>query len=134
MARKTESELNVEKLGQMLGSRSVYAFTANGQWKCTFDFADFLLQILYEITDGFYRVKIERKHEDLFETTLFLTKSKHFHREVKHLLKREKLCKKSFSNHVTIVLRLLKDDLNAQGLANMKKQYLPDLRFDGIFM
>lgn len=110
-------------------------FPSNGIAKYIFNVSDFHFEISYEFIDNFYRIKLEKKHNNQLQDIVFLTKSKKFQNDIKLMLKDLKLSRKVFENHInafcSYLIKILEkyEDLNY-----LEKTYNSDLRFDGIFI
>lgn len=69
-------------------------FPGNGLAKYIFNVSDYHFEISYEFIDNFYRIKLEKKHNNLLQNIVFLTKSKKFQKDIKSMLKDLKLSRK----------------------------------------
>ena len=108
---------------------------SNGLAKYIFNVSDYHFEISYEFIDNFYRIKLEKKHNNLLQNIVFLTKSKKFQKDIKLMLKDLKLSRKLFENHITVFCSYLIKILEKyEDLNYLEKTYNSDLRFDGIFI
>ena len=110
-------------------------FPSNGIAKYIFNVSDFHFEISYEFIDNFYRIKLEKKHNNQLQDIVFLTKSKKFQNDIKLMLKDLKLSRKVFENHINVFCSYLIKILEKyEDLNYLEKTYNSDLRFDGIFI
>lgn len=92
------------------------------------------IEISYEYIDQFYKIKIENNY-DGHTSVVFLTKSKKFHKEIKKYLKAKKVSKREFSDHIYCFIIILKNILEANECVDFfEKEYVPDLKYDGIYL
>ena len=92
------------------------------------------IAISYEYIDQFYKIKIENNYGD-HTSVVLLTKSKKFHKEIKKYLKAKKLSKREFSDHIYCFIIILKNILEANECVDFfEKEYVPDLKYDGIYL
>ena len=92
------------------------------------------IEINYEYIDQFYKIKIENNY-DGHTSVVLLTKSKKFHKEIKKYLKAKNLSKRKFSDHIYCLIAILKNILEVNEYADFfEKEYVPDLKYDGIYL
>ena len=107
----------------------------NGLLKFIFYINDYHIEILYDYMDGFYRIAIEKRHNNQLQNIIFLTKSKKFHKDIKILLKKFNLSKKSFEDHMNAFTMYIGELLKKyENLNYLYETYISDLNFDGIFI
>lgn len=110
-------------------------FPSNGLAKYIFNVSDYHFEISYEFIDNFYRIKLEKKHNNLLQNIVFLTKSKKFQKDIKSMLKDLKLSRKVFENHINAFSAHIRKILEKyQYLNYFEETYISDLKFDGIFI
>ena len=108
---------------------------SNGLAKYIFNVSDYHFEISYEFIDNFYRIKLEKKHNNLLQNIVFLTKSKKFPKDIKLMLKDLKLSRKLFENHINVFCNYIRTYLEKYECLNyLEETYNTDLRFDGIFI
>lgn len=108
---------------------------SNGLAKYIFNVSDYHFEISYEFIDNFYRIKLEKKHNNLLQNIVFLTKSKKFQKDIKLMLKDLKLSRKLFENHINVFCNYISKNLEKyECLNHLVETYNSDLRFDGIFI
>ena len=108
---------------------------SNGLAKYIFNVSDYHFEISYEFIDNFYRIKLEKKHNNLLQNIVFLTKSKKFQKDIKSMLKDLKLSRKVFENHINAFSAHIRKILEKyQYLNYFEETYISDLKFDGIFI
>lgn len=108
---------------------------SNGLAKYIFNVSDYHFEISYEFIDNFYRIKLEKKHNNLLQNIVFLTKSKKFQKDIKLMLKDLKLSRKLFENHINVFCSYLINILEKyEDLNYFEETYISDLKFDGIFI
>lgn len=106
-----------------------YTFNIKGYNK------QYCVEIIYFFTDDFYRIKIEYRKNNQLQDFVFLTKSKLFYRDIKMALKERDLTKKSFENHMIAFTNILKKTLDSDNnLDCLRDIYIPNLKFDGVFL
>ena len=91
-------------------------------------------EITYYFTDKYYRIKMEKQRNNSLEEVVLLTKSKLFYKSIAKLLREKNLLYKSFNNHVECLMDFLEQNIAIDNLNCLEKAYLPDLKFDGIFI
>ncbi len=95
----------------------------------------FSIHLAYEFVDSYYKILIEDLSHNQLENTIFLTRSKNFHKQVKSIIKSNKLCNKSFLDHVTASSIIIKNFIDIAGSFNeLIEMYPRDLKFDGYFI
>ena len=105
-----------------------------GYKKCIFDIEDYHFEIFFKVPDISYQIKMEKICDDQSKIVVNLTKSKKFGKEIKRILKKNKLCRKSDFDHCVSFSLFLKNLLESgHDLSYIEKTYIPDLEFDGIF-
>lgn len=110
-------------------------FPSNGLAKYIFNVSDYHFEISYEFIDNFYRIKLEKKHNNLLQNIVFLTKSKKFQKDIKSMLKDLKLSRKVFENHINAFSAHIRKILEKNQYLNyFEETYISDLKFDGIFI
>ncbi|MBQ7389800.1 MAG: hypothetical protein IJW02_01690 [Clostridia bacterium] len=93
------------------------------------------IEIQYFFIDDFYRIRIECSNSEGVYNVLFLTKSKAFHKEIKKRIRKNKLKKKRFEDHIVCFVDLLEQFLEKNyNLDCMDNIYIANLRFDGLFI
>ena len=103
--------------------------------KYTFCIYDYSFEILYHFIDGFYRIKLEKKHDSQVQIVSFLTRSKKFRKELYAMLSDLNLSKKTFDNHVEAFTRHIANLLQIHNdLNSLNEKYTCDLKFDGFFL
>lgn len=108
---------------------------SNGLAKYIFNVSDYHFEISYEFIDNFYRIKLEKKHNNLLQNIVFLTKSKKFQKDIKSMLKDLKLSRKVFENHINAFSAHIRKILEKYEYLNyFEETYISDLKFDGIFI
>ncbi len=122
-------------LEEYVKNDDIKVFPSNGLLKYIFNTSDYCFEIAYDYIDNFYRITLEKKHNNQIQNIIFLTKSKKFQKDIKFNLRDLKLSRKIFENHIiafTIFLsKLLKQYKN---LNYLEETYISDLKFDGIFL
>ena len=110
-------------------------FPSNGLAKYIFNVSDYHFEISYEFIDNFYRITLEKKHNNLLQNIIFLTKSKKFQNDIKLMLRYLKLSRKVFENHISAFSTYIGEILEkSESLNYFEETYIPDLKFDGIFI
>ncbi len=124
-----------EILGSYLTAEGVYTYISNGLIKYIIHLRDYVLEIQYELSDNFYRVRLEEWKNNQIVQTYFLSKSKNFHKVLRKNLRNNGLYKKSLECHITCLCKIVQDQLNApNGLRDFQTLYISDMKFDGIFL
>lgn len=110
-------------------------YPSNGLIKYVFDINDYHFEILYNYVDNFYRIVIEKKHNNQLQNIIFLTKSQKYHDDIKKILKKFDLSSKSFEDHMNAftlyIVEILK---NYETLSYLSETFISDSNFDGIFI
>lgn len=121
-------------LKEYVNENNIKFIPSNNILKYVIDFKCYYIEICYFFIDDFYRIKIENRKNNILNNVCFLTKSKLFQKEIKGLLKKNKQ-KSIFENHIIVFTFLLKEQLKlANSLEEFESKYLPDLKFDGLFL
>ncbi len=93
------------------------------------------VHLAYEFVDSYYKILIEDLSDNQLENIVFLTRSKNFHKQVKSIIKSNKLGKKSFLDHVTVFSIIIKKFIDISGsFTELIEMYPQDLKFDGYFL
>lgn len=106
----------------------------NGFVKYEMRFKSCCIDIIYYPVDNYYRIKFEKKYNNQLQNIVLVSKSKKYHKDIKKLLKVNKLSSKSFENHIICFTYLLSKLLSDYGDLVHLEKYVPDLKFDGIFI
>ena len=121
-------------LKEYVNENNIKFIPSNNILKYVIDFKYYYIEICYFFIDDFYRIKIENRKNNILNNVCFLTKSKLFRKEIKGLLKKNKQ-KSIFENHIIAFTFLLKEQLKlANSLEEFELKYLPNLKFDGLFL
>ena len=122
-------------LQEYMKINDVAMYPSNGLIKYVFDIGDYHFEILYNYVDGFYRIVIEKRHNNQLQNVIFLTKSKKFQKDIKIILKKFNLSRKSFEDHMNAFTLYIVEILKKyEGLNCLYETYISDLNFDGIFI
>ena len=122
-------------LQEYMGINDVAMYPSNGLIKYVFDIDGYHFEILYNYLDSFYRIVIEKRHNNQLQNVIFLTKSKKFHKDIKIILRKFNLSGKSFEDHMNSFTRYIVGILEKYETLNyLDETYIPDLIFDGIFI
>lgn len=114
---------------------SIKYFASNGLLKYVFNISNYYFEISYNCIDNFYQIKFESKLNNQLQSIVLLTKSKEFHNQINLIFKDLKLSRKLFENHIytfcNYICKILEkyNDLNY-----LEEAFIPDLKFDGIFI
>ena len=110
-------------------------FFSNGLMRYVFDIDYHHFEITYDYVDRFYRIIIEKRHNNQLQNVVFLTKSKKFHKDIKRILRKNNLSKKSFEDHMNAFALYIVETLeNHNSLNCLYETYICDLNFNGIFI
>ena len=113
----------------------VKAFPSNGSLKYIFRISSCYFEIIYSLTDNFYRIKLEKIINNETKDVIFLTKSKRFQKDIKLKLKNLKLSKKVFENHIYAFTNYISEILKKyENLNYFDQTYISDMKFDGYFI
>ena len=113
----------------------VCVYISNGTMKYVIPLRDCVLEIHYELMDNFYRVKLEEWKNNQIEKICFLSKSKRFHKALKRKLRAKGLSKKTLVCHIVCLCEMVQEQLcTPNGLRDLQTQYIPDMKFDGVFL
>ena len=110
-------------------------YHSNGLIKYVFDIDCHQFEISYQYVDSIYQIVIENRRNNQLQNIILLTKSKRFHKDIKTILKKFSLSRKSFVDHIhafTIYLSEIFEKHN--NLDYLNETYISDLKFDGIFV
>ena len=124
-----------EILGSYLKEDDVRVYISNGMMKYVIPLRDYVLEVQYELVDNFYRVKLEEWKNNQIEQTCFLSKSKKFHKALKRKLRNNGLSKKMLVCHIACICEIVQEQLCIpNGLHDFQGLYIPDMKFDGVFL
>lgn len=113
----------------------VKSFLSNGSLLYIFNIANYHFEILFDFTDNYYRVKLEKKYNNQLQNIVFLTKSRKFKEDIILMLKNLELSRNVFKNHINAFCVYLKMLLQKYRHLNyLEEAYNSDLKFDGIFI
>ncbi len=105
------------------------------EYKFIISLGSYMIEISYIYMDGFFKIKIEDRKHNRLNDVIFPTKSKRFKREVATRVKKYGDSVKSFSANVGAFCEIFLENYETdEGLATFRKSYIPDLKFDGIFI
>ena len=108
---------------------------SNGILRYIFTVFVYCFEVTYYFMDDFYQIKSETVINNEIKTVTLLTKSKQFRNDIRLTLKNLKLSRKIFENHVVafcvLIRKIMKERDNTDHLA---EAYVPNLKFDGIFI
>ena len=122
-------------LKEYVNEKNVKFTASNNVLKYVIEFKLYYIEICYIFLDDFYRIKIEYRKNNQLQDFVFLTKSKLFYRDIKMALKERDLTKKSFENHMIAFTNILKKTLDSDNnLDCLRDIYIPNLKFDGVFL
>ena len=122
-------------LQEYIEANDVKLYHCNGLLKYIFYIDDYHFEILYEYMDSYYRIVLEKKHNNQLQKVVFLTKSKKFHKNIKIILKKFNLSRNSFENHMNAFTAYIGEILEREKSLNyLGETYISDLNFDGIFI
>ncbi len=113
-----------DNLANVFKEEEIYQTAANNEFKIIFSNYKYYIEICYNMFDEYYKIRYEDK---INQQIYFLTQSKTYHKLVKKYLRKQKLKKRNFENHIIIFIQILKDDI-----FNKKLKYSRNLKFDGI--
>lgn len=114
---------------------NIKIFPSNTLMKYIFNIFDYYFEISYDFIDNFYRIKLEKNHNNQLQNIIFLTKSKKFQKDIKLMLKDLKLSRKAFENHINAFCAYVRKILEKDKCLNfIEETYISDLKFDGIFI
>ncbi len=106
----------------------------NNILKYVIEFNGYYIEICYFFLDDFYRIKIENRKNNILRGVNFLTKSKLFQKEIKQRLKKNKQ-KNTLENHIIAFTNMVKEQIElTNSLEEFELKYLPNLKFDGLFL
>lgn len=115
--------------------RNVVSFPTYNMFRYAFSLGEYCFEIEYDFMDSFYRIKAEIVKHNAIENIIFLTRSKRFKKDIKSILKKLNLSKKTFENHIIAFCSLLNSVIAEDKDSNYFEQiYISDLKFDGIFI
>ena len=124
-----------EKLIEYIKADDIKFFLSNGLAKYIFNISDYFFEISYDFIDNFYRIKLEKTHNNQLQNIVFLTKSKKFQKDIKSKLKDLKLSSKVFGNHINAFCTyIIEISEKYECLNYLVEKYISDLKFDGIFI
>ena len=133
MVKNKKIQIIHTNLQEYMGINDVAMYPSNGLIKYVFDIGDYHFEILYNYVDGFYRIVIEKRHNNQLQNVIFLTKSKKFQKDIKIILKKFNLSRKSFEDHMNAFTLYIVEILKKhEGLNCLYETYISDLNFDGI--
>ena len=113
----------------------IKVYPCNGSLKYIFDIDNYHFEILYDYIDNFYRIVIEKSHNNQLQNITFLTKSRKFHKDIKIILKKFSLSRKSFEDHMKAFSIHIGEIMEKyENLNCLYETYISDLNFDGIFI
>ena len=113
----------------------VQFYPSNDAIKYVLAIGDDHLEINYFVMDSFYRIKLENIRNNQIQGVLFLTKSKRFKKDIRLVLKKLDLSRKTFDNHMKGFSLYLSEILDKYGkLDCLAETYVSDTKFDGIFV
>ena len=125
-----------EGLSKFSNNFDAKCYHGNSILKFVFNVNHYFFEITYFYVDDYYRIKMENWKNNAPEDTVFLSKSKQFRKDIRKTLKKLKIQKKSFANHIRGLLFLINKFLLEDG--DLKFFYANydslDLKFDGIFI
>lgn len=121
-------------LKEYVNESNVKFIPSNNILKYVIEFKGYYIEICYFFIDDFYRVKIENRKNNILNSVSFLTKSKQFHKEIKRRIRKNKL-KNMFTNHIIELTYMISEQLmETNNLDDFQLKYLPNLKFDGLFL
>ncbi len=100
--------------------------SSNGEQKIEISNYKYYILISYDIVDSFYRIRVEDR---LNNQICFLTQSKKYHKNIKKIIKKEKL-EKTLEGHIIAFTILTKEIF----INRVMIDYDRDLKFDGLFL
>lgn len=92
------------------------------------------IEILYEIMDNCYQIRMEKKWSNAILSVVFLTRSREFQKEMKRSMRESKFKRKRFADHMRCFANMLKFYLDAEKDLSHFEHYESDLDFDGIVL
>lgn len=123
------------KLKEYIESKDIGFYPSNGLLKFVINLREYKIEISHNFMDSFYSIKVENRKYNQLKNIIFLTKSKKFHKDMKKHLKINKMSKKSFTNHIICFIDIILNQLKEYNDLNFFEEiYVPNLRFDGIFL
>ncbi len=122
-------------LSKYVNEDNAKCYVCNNSLKYVLNIKDYHIEILYFFIDKFYRISVETRHNNQLQSVTFLTRSKMFHQDIKKALKKNKLTEKSFENHMLCFASILNEALDNYGNLNcLEETYIPNLKYDGVFI
>ena len=135
MVDKKITQIIRSGLSEHISINNVQCYPRNNLLGYIFNVDCYFFEISYFFMDDFYRIKVERRYNNSQQIVIFLTKSKRFQKEIQMLLKKRKLSRKSFENHMECFMLVLNEIISHSGDLNaLVENYVCDLKFDGIFI
>ncbi len=135
MDKNPITQILSDTLSAYLDENSIGIYPGNGICKYVFAIGQYHLEIIYDVMDKFYQIKMEDRPHNALENVAFFTKSRQYHKEVKRRLQERKLPPKALESHMAVFADLLKSQLAQSGdLQKLMDAYPADRKFDGFLI
>jgi len=122
-------------LSEYIDKQDIGFFPKNRSYTYILKFKDYIIEIYYEYVDSYYRIKIEFLDNNEIIDILLLSKTFNYKKQIYTYMKKNKLSKKSFLNHMiaftNTINEMCKTSIN---IDEMKKVYNKEMKYDGIFI
>lgn len=122
-------------LQEYMKTNNIVMSPCNGLIKYVFSIDNYYFDTQYYYIDGFYRIVVEKRHNNQLQNVVFLTKSKKFHKDINTVIRKQNLSGKSFDDHMNaFTLYIVEIFDKCETLNYLFEAYISDLKFDGIFI
>lgn len=135
MVKSEIVQIITDNLCPYLTADGVRVYPSSGLIKYVVNLRGYLLEISYEFRDNLYRVRIEEMDDNQIGDIFLLTQSKKYHRDLRKLMRQNRLSKKELKSHVICLCEIVRKQLeHCDNLNEFISSYVSDLKFDGIFL
>ena len=135
MVKSEIVQIITDNLCPYLTADGVHVYPSSRLIKYVANLRGYLLEISYEFRDNLYRVRIEEMENNQIGDIFLLTQSKKYHRDLRKLMRQNRLSKKELKSHVICLCEIVRKQLDdCNNLDAFRMLYAPTIKYDGIFL